>query len=291
MLRERLGMEALRELANRGEARRELRARRRKGLARGLRVAVEIPLGQVERQVRRDQMLLRPVVQVSLEAPALADLGLDDAGTNLAALLLGAPVLGHVTDDRQHLVLPDADDPGLEVAELAGERPEAVVDVLKPPGVERALDAAHQRTGDVERKDLVHVRAEELVRRRREAGQVACELQVGAAPVETEHEVRKDGEERPLTRLRLAQLGEDVGQRSLLVVFGLARALQVISPRDWPVPAATRPERAPGFYPGGRVPPWPFRASSRHSSIGMSTARAPRPRARRCRCPRAPCSP
>ena len=80
-------MDSARELAELLESQGKLDARCAQDLVRGVDVALEPRLREPEREREGDETLLRAVVEVALEAPALRVAGLDDARTRREQLL------------------------------------------------------------------------------------------------------------------------------------------------------------------------------------------------------------
>ena len=77
-------MDAARELAQLLERERQLLRRAREHLGGASRIGLDSRLRHPQRQGERDEPLLRAVVEVPLEAPALGRLGLDDARARAA---------------------------------------------------------------------------------------------------------------------------------------------------------------------------------------------------------------
>ena len=140
-------MDAARELAELLERVRQLGARVSRISAAPAGPASSSRLREPQRQRQRDEPLLRAVVEVALQPPALGGLGLDDARARAAQLLLLALLVGDVdaveepallavlVDDRRHRPR--------DQAPLAGRGDPAVL-VLEPGhvGLERV---AHGR--------------------------------------------------------------------------------------------------------------------------------------------------
>ena len=99
-------MDPARELAQLLERLGELVARAREELACGGGVVGELRLGEPQRQRERDEPLLRAVVEVALESPALLVAGRDDPrarGTKLLLLLLAQRDVDTAGDDPHDL--------------------------------------------------------------------------------------------------------------------------------------------------------------------------------------------
>ena len=77
--------------------------------------------------------------------------------------------VGDVADDRDNFVLGGRGDSNLEVALLAEMGAEPVLDGREPAGLERGADARHQLLRDFRREHVADPRADDDVRRVREA--------------------------------------------------------------------------------------------------------------------------
>ena len=99
-----------------------------------------------EMQVERDgdEPLLRPV-EVALDAAPLGVTGGDDAGAGLRQVADRLTQVGHVADDRDHLVVAARDDAGLEVLDRAVDRLEPIVRRRERACLESPCDRAQQR--------------------------------------------------------------------------------------------------------------------------------------------------
>ena len=168
-------MDAARQLAQLVEPLGELVLRRGQDLAGGRRVPLELRADRRRSSATEHEPLLRAVVQVALEPPALGVAGLDDARARRGQLLVGVGVgerlrdeLGEVAQPlldalRQRLVGPrrrgqrapqppaDADRrrdrrPVAEALQRLGERPACVLVAIDPL---RAAGAQHLRDDGV----------------------------------------------------------------------------------------------------------------------------------------------
>ena len=113
----------------------------------------------------RDQALLRPVVQVSLDATAFLVAGRDDPRTRLGQFSHRLAQVGDVADDRDDLVAPAGDDAGLEILERAVDGPQPVVRGRERARLERRSDRAHQGRRDGFGEDLDEGAPDDLVGR------------------------------------------------------------------------------------------------------------------------------
>src|SRR5581483_8518139 len=153
----------------------------------------------------------------------------------LAQLVLEEAALGELADDREHLVLPARHHPRLEVAPLPVEL-ELVLDRLRLAGLERPLDARHQRASPLGRDDVPDRPPDQLAGRPDERGRVALDVQVRAVARGADHQVRHRVEERALARLRQAE-----GAQAAVVITSSSSSGSWRSEESYSIIASGRP--------------------------------------------------
>ena len=164
-------------------------------------VGLEPPPDQLEVERDGDESLLRPVVQVALDAPPLGVSRCHQPGARLLQLARYFVQIRDVADDRDDFVLGGGRDSNLEVAILTEMGPEPVLDRREPAGLERRADARHQLLRDLRWEHVADRRADDHVRRIREARDITGDLEVGAVRPQPQQQIGKRVEQRLEARL------------------------------------------------------------------------------------------